>query len=220
MPKHDLFGTPGSQSPVKDPVYIIGTQDYKPARPARYIHWKASARHLKLQEKVFEPSEQGKIMILLDVASFERNLANDAFESTLEVVASLILQLDRMDLAVGFLTNGFLKGASLSSIPTGRGSQQLAAILEMLGRLRTRSHSSLSTLIRQNRGSQRGATWVYFGYHQDKGLHEMRAYCLEINIPCMFYTWYRELSSQKGPSEAISNIYSIQDLRLENLEQA
>lgn len=48
IPKRDLFGTPGSGSPVKDPIYIIGTRDYQPARPARNIHWKASARHLKL----------------------------------------------------------------------------------------------------------------------------------------------------------------------------
>lgn len=220
MPKRDLFGTPGNQSPVKDPVYIIGTQDYQPGRPARHIHWKASARHLKLQEKVFEPSEQGKIMIVLDVAAFEQDLAYDAFESTLEVVASLILHLDRMNLAVGFLANGALKGASMSSIPTGRGSHQLAAILEMLGRLQMRSHTSLKALIKQTPGPQRGATWVYFGYHQDKGLYEMSTYCRAANAPCVFFTWDREALSLKSPSAAMPDMRSIQDLILDNLEQA
>jgi uncharacterized protein (DUF58 family) len=219
MPKHDLFGTPGSQSPVKDPVYIIGTQDYQPARPARHIHWKASARRLKLQEKIFEPSEQGKIMIGLDVAAFEPDLAANAFESTLEVLASLILQLDRMDLAVGFLTNGALKGASMSLIPTGRGTHQLAAILEILGRLQMRSHTSFKTLIKKTPGMQRGATWVYFSYHQDKNLDEMRTYCRTVNIPCVFFTWDQEASPRKSSSVSLPDIHSIQDLRPPNLEQ-
>jgi uncharacterized protein (DUF58 family) len=219
LPKRDLFGTPGSQSPVKDPVYIIGTQDYQPARPARHIHWKASARRLKLQEKIFEPSEQGKIMIGLDVAAFEPDLAANAFESTLEVLASLILQLDRMDLAVGFLTNGALKGASMSLIPTGRGTHQLAAILEILGRLQMRSHTSFKTLIKKTPGMQRGATWVYFSYHQDKNLDEMRTYCRTVNIPCVFFTWDQEASPRKSSSVSLPDIHSIQDLRPPNLEQ-
>jgi uncharacterized protein (DUF58 family) len=53
----DFFGTPGGKSPVQDPVYILGTRDYQHWRPARFIHWKASARHSRLQEKVFEPTE-------------------------------------------------------------------------------------------------------------------------------------------------------------------
>lgn len=220
LPKRDLFGTPGSQSPVKDPVYIIGTQDYQPSRPARHIHWKASARHLKLQEKVFEPSEQGKIMVVLDVAAFEKDLADDAFESTLEVVASLILQLERMDLAVGLLTNGAVKGASMSSLPTGRGSHQLAAMLEMLGRLQMRSHTSFKVLIKQTPDLQRGTTWVYFGYHQDKGLYEVHTYCRAFNTPCVCFTWDRESSSLENPSTAMPYVHSIHDLRLATLEQA
>jgi uncharacterized protein (DUF58 family) len=219
VPKRDLFGTPGNQSPVKDPVYIIGTQDYQPERPARHIHWKASARHLKLQEKVFEPSQQGKIMVGLNVASFEQDLAHDAFESTLEVVAALILQLERMDLAVGFLTNGTQKGASIAWIQTRQGSHQLAAILEMLGRLQMKSHTEFKALINQTPGSQRGATWVYFSYRQDNDLYKMHVYCRAVNTPCLFFTWDRESPWQKSPLTNLPNIHSIQALRLDNPEQ-
>jgi uncharacterized protein (DUF58 family) len=219
IPKRDLFGTPGNQSPVKDPVYIIGTQDYQPERPARHIHWKASARHLKLQEKVFEPSKQGKIMVGLDVAAFEQELAHDAFESTLEVVAALILQLERMDLAVGFLTNGALKGASIAWIPTRRGPHQLAAILEMLGRLQMKCHTVFKALINQTPGSQLAATWAYFGYRQDKRLYEMHAYCRAVNTPCLFFTWDRESPWQKSSPTTLPDIHSIQALRADSLEQ-
>ena len=44
LPKREFFGIPGAKSPVEDPVFIFGTRDYQPGRPARGIHWKASAR--------------------------------------------------------------------------------------------------------------------------------------------------------------------------------
>ena len=96
----------------------------------------------------------------------------------------------------------------------------MAAILEMLGRLRMRSNTPFSDLMKQNPGSQRGATWVYFGYQQGKGLREMRTYCRACNTPCVFFTWDRESPSQESPSAALPDIHSIQDLRLENPEQA
>ena len=92
VPKQDLFGTPAGQSPIKDPVYVLGTHDYHPSTPSRHIHWKASAKHLRLKEKIFEPSEQGKIMVALDAGTFEEEQSVDPFEYTLEVIASLILQ--------------------------------------------------------------------------------------------------------------------------------
>ena len=44
LPRRDFFGIPGAEGPVKDPVFILGTRDYQPGRPAKHIHWKASAR--------------------------------------------------------------------------------------------------------------------------------------------------------------------------------
>jgi len=39
LPRRDFFGVPGGESPVDDPVYILGTTDYQNGRPAKYIHW-------------------------------------------------------------------------------------------------------------------------------------------------------------------------------------
>ena len=73
VPRRDFFGVPGKKSPVKDPIYILGTRDYQHWQPAKYIHWKASARHSRLQEKVFDPSEQEKVLLVLDVTPFSRS---------------------------------------------------------------------------------------------------------------------------------------------------
>ena len=219
LPKRDLFGTPGSQSPVKDPVYIIGTQDYQPSRPARHIHWKASARQLKLQEKVFEPSEQGQIMLVLDVASFQESQAEDEFERTLEVIAALILRLDQMHLAIGFLTNGTLKGSSQTSIPMRRGSHQLAGILEMLGRLQMTYRNKLKPLLRHAGTTQRGATWAYFCYQQDKACRDVRRRCQSTNTPFVLFTWNLKSALEKNQHPTNSDVYCIPELRSNNRER-
>jgi uncharacterized protein (DUF58 family) len=144
LPMRDLFGVPGAKSPVKDPVYILGTRDYQPCGPSRYIHWKASARHLRLQEKVFEPSEQEKVMLALEVGSFEKSSAKEAFEHTLEVIASLSVQLQDMGCAVGLATNGVLTGGGFAVLPATRAPVQLPAILETLARLQTAQKGALA----------------------------------------------------------------------------
>ena len=78
--RRDFFGIPGAESPVEDPVYILGTRDYQHGRPAKYIHWKETARHHKLQEKIFEPSTQEKMLLVVDVGQFARHGAKAAFE--------------------------------------------------------------------------------------------------------------------------------------------
>ena len=93
LPRRDLFGVPGAKSPVQDPIYILGTRDYQHWQPARYIHWKASARHNRLQEKIFEPSEQEKVLLVVEVDQFAQNSAGASFERTLEVGASLAVRL-------------------------------------------------------------------------------------------------------------------------------
>ena len=112
FPRRDFFGVPGAASPVKDPVYLLGTRDYQPWTPARFIHWKASARHDRVQEKVFEPSEREKVLLAVDVDLFAAHGARRQFEETLEVAASTAFRLHRRGCAVGLVTNGAVAGGS------------------------------------------------------------------------------------------------------------
>jgi uncharacterized protein (DUF58 family) len=45
LPRRDVWGIPGAKSPIYDPIYVFGTRDYHHSQPAKYIHWKASARY-------------------------------------------------------------------------------------------------------------------------------------------------------------------------------
>jgi len=148
VPRRDFFGLPGAAGPVRDPVYILGTRDYQPGGPARHIHWKASARHARLQEKVFEPTAQEKVLLVLDVEDYARQEAEAEFERAVEAVASLAVQLDREGCAVGLLANGQVAGEGGAVVPIRRGARQLPALLERLARLCMRPAASIREVVR------------------------------------------------------------------------
>ena len=210
--RRDLYGVPGAKSPVKDPVYILGTRDYQPSRPSRHIHWKASARHLRLQEKIFEPSEQEKVLLTLEVGSFGKSIQPEDFEHTLEVVASLAVRLDDRGYAVGFAANGTLKGGRSAEIPLTRGSRQVPAILETLARMQARPQGPVTKVIKQFLGSQRGISCVHFCYQDDSSVTEMEIFFQKRQIPVTFLVCRRNPNDQ--PSGRL-NRYSIDDIRLD-----
>jgi uncharacterized protein (DUF58 family) len=167
LPKRELFGIPGSPSPVSDPVYLLGTRDYQPWRPARYIHWKASARHCRLQEKVCETTVQTKVLLAVDVEQFAGKHAEEDFEKTLEVVASLAVSLDKQGCPLGLIANGLVEGGRQPVVPVARSAHQLPAILEMLARLRLEPGEDLTLTLKDALGVQWGVTCVHFAYEAD-----------------------------------------------------
>ena len=136
LPKREFHGAPSRISPVTDPVYLMGTRDYQAGRPARFIHWKASARHQRWQEKVFEPAAQKKVLLSLDVAGFADAEASDEFENTLETIASLALQLHRSGVHFGFVSNGRTIGGHAAVLPAAGSARQPVTLLEILARLK------------------------------------------------------------------------------------
>jgi uncharacterized protein (DUF58 family) len=213
--RRDLFGEPGAKSPVKDPIYILGTRDYQPSRPSRHIHWKASARHLRLQEKIFEPSSQAKVLLTLDVRSFGNGLQKECFERTLEVGASLAVRLDGMGYALGFAANGTLKGGRSSVIPLSRGPRQIPAILETLARLQTMPSGPITRVIRQSLGSQRGVSCVHFCYEDDPSVSDMEKFLQQRQIPAVFLIGGRDPNAQPPREKKGIYRYSIAEIRLD-----
>ncbi len=157
-PLRELLGTQGARGPVPDPTSLIGTRDYQHSRPARYIHWKASARHSRLQEKVCEPTVQRKVMLLLDVEGFDR----EGFEEMLEVVASVAVRLDGEGTPLGFITNGSLAGGGSGMLPIGRDS--IPAILEVLARLEQKPIGALGDCLAKCGPLPWGTTIIYFAH--------------------------------------------------------
>ncbi len=186
LPKRDFFGTPGGRSPVNDPVYILGTTDYHPGRPARFIHWKATARHGRLQEKIFEPTRQAKALILLDTERFFTESADETFERTIEVAASVAARLDREGCAVGLLTNGHVTGGS-PFVPVSRGPGQLSAVLEALARLDMEPACRMADLVYRIEVPW-GATCLYFASEEDDAARAVLASLARKKLGRLFFT--------------------------------
>lgn len=74
----EFFGLHPAKGLVDDPAWYAGTRDYTGSRPARFIHWKASARIGKIQEKIFEPTSHAKILVIVKVEGFARELCISA----------------------------------------------------------------------------------------------------------------------------------------------
>jgi uncharacterized protein (DUF58 family) len=217
--RRDLFGVPGVKSPVQDPIYILGTRDYQTSRPSRHIHWKASARHLRLQEKIFEPSEQEKVLLTLDVGSFEKSNQKESFEHTLEVVASLAVRLDGMGYAVGFAANGTLTGGKSSVTPITRSPRQIPAILETLARMKTIPSGSIAEIIKQTLGSHRGVSCVHFCYEDDPSVSDMEKFYQKRQIPVTFLLWRCDPKSQTAEGKKGVYRYSIDEIRIDRSRQ-
>ncbi len=217
--RRDLFGVPGTASPVKDPIYILGTRDYQPSSPARHIHWKASARHRRLQEKVFEPSGQAKVLLTLDVASFEGSHQKECFEDTLEVLASLAVKLDRMGYAVGLAANGTLKGGHASVLPLTRSPRQVPALLEILARMQTMPQGTMAEAIKQSLGSKRGISCIHFCYRDDPSDSDMEKFFQKRQIPVSFLVYRRDPESRSSQGKSGIPKYTIHEIRLDRSRQ-
>lgn len=213
LPRQDLFGAPGRKSAIKDPVYIMGTRDYLPSRPSRYIHWKASARHARLQEKIFEPSQLGEILIALDVAAFEKNQRHAPFESTLEVAASLTLRLNEAGFAVGFISNGNAHGREHALVPMGHGHQQVSAILETLARLQMKAGSTFSAMMQHFPGPLQGCCTALFCGENGTGSEEALAYFLNRRLGVTMFAWHLDPASGTVEQLVQANIHSIESIR-------
>lgn len=181
--KRDLFGSPGARSPVEDPVYLLGTRDYQAGRPSRYIHWTASARMNRLQERVFEPSRQARVLFVLDVAPFAAENAANRFEQTLEGLASLAVACDRQGFAVGLVTNGMIVGDRSPTVSVARSGRQATFILETLAGLEMKPRQSIGDNLRKMKGVNGSLSCVLFTLYREEALAEPLAVLRQKNIP-------------------------------------
>jgi uncharacterized protein (DUF58 family) len=214
LPRRDFFGVPGARSPVQDPIYILGTRDYQHWRPARHIHWKASSRHNRLQEKVFEPSEQEKVLLVIEVDQFTGNSEEESFERTLEVVASLAVQLDQKGYAVGFATNGVVEGGP-TILPIGRNPQQVSSILEVLARLKMKAKADLASTLNRGLHLAWGASCVHFSYERGVTTPAVVGYFSHRNIPVVFVVCRPRPSLGEDEPRLRGKVYRLDEIRLE-----
>ena len=218
LPSRDFYGVPGGKSPVRDPIYILGTRDYQPGRPARHIHWKASAHHNRLQEKVFEPSEQGKVLLAVEVSQFGKAAASKNLERTLEVVGSLAVQFHQKGYALGFVTDGVVEGGP-SFLPIGRSPQKLSSLLEILARLKMRAKGSLTDIMQQALELPWGVSCLHFANEQDEGTRATAQYFSHRRIPMIFVVCSSRSQWEENGNKLVGKTYCLDEIRIEETKK-
>ena len=148
IPFQEFFGINASKGPVEDPAWYAGTRDYSGNRPARNIHWKASARLGKLQEKLYEPTSHRKVLLVLDLSGFSLLEDTEEIEHLITSVGTLAYVLMETGASFGLVTNAALAGESEGVLPIGRGPEHLGRLLEILARIDYREAISILPLLK------------------------------------------------------------------------
>jgi uncharacterized protein (DUF58 family) len=124
---------------LTDPARIVGIRDYRPEDPFRGIHWKATARLMRLQVKVEEPVTAPQLGIFINLDTFDHyweGLDVEIAERVIEIAASIALWADRERHATGMYANGIVARSDQAlRVAPGRGPAQLPRILEGLAKL-------------------------------------------------------------------------------------
>ncbi|MDR3200770.1 MAG: DUF58 domain-containing protein [Spirochaetales bacterium] len=163
VPFQEYFGAHAARGPVEDPAWYAGTRDYTGTRPAKSIHWKASARLGVLQEKICEPTLHHKMLFILDAEGWAANSGETSpdFERMLETLGTLAAALMETGASFGFVTNAALENSSRRILPAGRGPEHLGSMLEILARAAGKSASGIEEALREAASGYAG--FVYCG---------------------------------------------------------
>ncbi len=213
LPEQKFFSVPGAQSPVLDPVYIIGTRDYQSATPVRLIQWNASARLCKLQEKVCEPSIQGKVLLIVDVNLFFENRAKKDFERMLEAAASMAVHFESNGNAVGFMTNAKIAGKKPGFVPLSRNRNSLPAILETIARMEMKPEHSLTDIFHQHISVLWGINCIFCSYSIDESILKMKAFYTVKRIPVKYFVSSTD-ALKKDMSVELDSVHDIDSVCL------
>ena len=119
-----------------DPSRFVGLRDYRPTDPLKRIDWKATARHGKVEARVFEPAATRHMLIALNARTGDsawQGSNRRLFERAVTVAASVAEYAEREGYTFGLVSNAVASYSSKwMSVPTGSGNFQLEAVLESL----------------------------------------------------------------------------------------
>lgn len=161
---------------LEDPLWVAGVRNYVTGDDPRRIHWKATAHAGELRSKVYEPSSQYRLLLLLDINTYRdpwMGLDPEIQELTIAAAASLAMWALDEGYAVGLSANSLMMGLSGESatasdepllpsvasastasffihrvrIPLARGNAQREHLLSALGRLLPYFGSPMDALI-------------------------------------------------------------------------
>jgi uncharacterized protein (DUF58 family) len=137
LPAKNPFGDRASdQRLFEDPLRTAGVRDWQPGDRLNRVHWRASAKQQQLLSRVYEPSEDPQIQIVLNVATLERHwegILSDKHEHAVSIAGTLAYLAAEAKMPVGLMANSYLPGSDqVIRVLPGRSPAQIGNILELL----------------------------------------------------------------------------------------
>ena len=136
---------------IQDPTRTRGIRDYRPEDGFRHVHWKASARRGDLQTRVYEPTTDMNLMIVLNVATLPKiwmGVLPDLLERAVAVAASIANHATEKKWSLGLLSNGVPRSDQPIKVLPGRSPDQLTHVLEALAAVSSFATGSIENLLR------------------------------------------------------------------------
>jgi uncharacterized protein (DUF58 family) len=149
-------------------------REYRPGDPIKRIDWKATARGRSPFVRIYDPSMSRQIVILLECDTprlWRWRSRPEMLEAGVVAAASVALHCHDLGSRVGLIANGIPPGLPMhASIPPGRGSAHLRAVMEALAVAQPYGVRSLARVM-QDYGPDAipfGATFLYVTgvYHE------------------------------------------------------
>jgi len=138
-PRHPFGERATPRRLLEDPLRTAGVREYVAGDDPRRIHWKATARAGELRSKIYEPSSQYRLLILLDINTYLEpwmGLDLEIQELTITAAASLAMWALDEGYAVGLLANSLMMGLSGESATAddGPGPHSTASVQAFIHR--------------------------------------------------------------------------------------
>jgi len=138
---------------TEDPSRFAGIREYAPGDAVRRVHHRASARLGRPVVKVFEPSRDREVLIVLDVQGHGRALWEmagdvDEIESLFVIAASIARSLADEHAAFGLAAAGYHGAESrLAILPPSAAAGQADRVLDLLARLSSHPSAPFDRLV-------------------------------------------------------------------------
>jgi uncharacterized protein (DUF58 family) len=136
---------------IHDPTRTRGIRDYRPEDGFRHVHWKASARRGELQTRLYEPTTDMNLMVVLNVATLPKiwmGVRPDLLERAVAVAASIANYAAEKKWTLGLLSNGVPRSDQPIKVLPGRSPDQLTHVLEALAAVTSFATGSIEGLLR------------------------------------------------------------------------
>ncbi|MBI4298723.1 MAG: DUF58 domain-containing protein [Chloroflexi bacterium] len=148
-----LGDTRGGLRIFEDPSRHAGLRDYQPGDPFNIVDWKATARHMSMQSRIFEPTVTHNLVVVLNVDTSEHIWEGYLplyLERAVTAAASIASWAFEHRYQVGLFSNGTpLLADRPLNIPPTRNPQQLPIILEALAAVGPFNVGSVSKMLTQ-----------------------------------------------------------------------